>query len=102
MNEAISNILQVFCYLNDIIIMSKNLKEDRQTLRQVFARLRDHGLVVKALKMHRCCTKPFFLRLPRFLQPFFLLNQLHVAFPKVPSWVLSYSLFILTIYPTLY
>ena len=50
MNEAISNIPQVFCYLDDIIIMSKNLKEHRQTLRQVFARLRDHGLVVKASK----------------------------------------------------
>ena len=49
-NEAISNIPQVFCYLDDIIIMSKNLKEHRQTLRQVFARLRDHGLVVKASK----------------------------------------------------
>ena len=50
MNEAISNIPLVFCYLDDIIIMSKNLKEHRQTLRQVFARLRDHGLVVKVSK----------------------------------------------------
>ena len=50
MNKAISNILEEFCYLDDIIIMSKNLKEHRQSPRQVFARLRDHGLVVKASK----------------------------------------------------
>ena len=50
MNEALSNIPQVFCYLDDIIIMSKSLKEHQQTLRQVFARLKDHGLVVKASK----------------------------------------------------
>ena len=49
MHEAISNIPSVLLqYLDDITIMSKNLKEHRQTLRQVFARLRDHCLVVKA------------------------------------------------------
>ena len=50
MNKAISNILEGFCYLDDIIIMSKNLKEHRQTPPQVFARLRDHGLVAKTSK----------------------------------------------------
>ena len=50
MNEAVGNIPHVFCYLDDIIIMTKDLEEHRQTLRQVFARLKDHGLVVKAPK----------------------------------------------------
>ena len=49
-NEAISNNPQVFCYLDDIIVMSKNLKDHKQTLRQVFARLRDYGSVIKASK----------------------------------------------------
>ena len=50
MNEAIGKIPQVFCYLDDIIIMSKSLSDHKQTLCQVFLRLKDHGLVVRAPK----------------------------------------------------
>ena len=49
-NEALKAIPQVFCYLDDIIAMSRNLTDYGRTLNQVFTRLRDHGLVVNQNK----------------------------------------------------
>ena len=46
MNEALVGIRQVFCYLEDVIVMSCNPTDHERTLNQVFTRLRDHGLVV--------------------------------------------------------
>ena len=50
MNEVVAGIPQTFCYLDDVIIMSKSHSEHLLTLHTVFARLRDHGLVVNASK----------------------------------------------------
>ena len=50
MNEVISGLPQVFCYLDDIIVMSKTYDEHIVLLRQVFNRLSDHGLIVKESK----------------------------------------------------
>ena len=46
MNEALAGIPQVFCYLDDVIVMSHNPTDHKRTLNQVFTQLRDHGLVV--------------------------------------------------------
>ena len=50
MNEVVSGIPQVYCYLDDLIIMSQSYEENVQLLRQVFSRLCEHGLVVKESK----------------------------------------------------
>ena len=50
MNEVVSGLPQVYCYLDDLIIMSQNYDEHVQVLRQVFSRLCEHGLVVKESK----------------------------------------------------
>ena len=50
MNEVLSGLPHVFCYLDDVIVMSKTHLEHRQTLKAVFSRLREHGLVVNAKK----------------------------------------------------
>ena len=49
-NDVVAGITQTFCYLNDVIIMSKSHSEHLQTLHTVFEKLRDHGLVVNASK----------------------------------------------------
>jgi hypothetical protein len=38
----------VFCYLDDVIIASRDEQEHLEHLREVFSRLRDAGLVIKA------------------------------------------------------
>ena len=50
MNEVVSGLPQVYCYLDDLIIMSQSYDEHVQLLRQVFSRLCEHGLVVKESK----------------------------------------------------
>ena len=45
-NEALAGISQVFCYLDDVIVMSRNPADYERTLNQMFTRLCDHGLVV--------------------------------------------------------
>ena len=50
MNEVVSRLLQVYCYLDNLIIMSQSYEEHVQLLRQVFSRLCEHGLVVKESK----------------------------------------------------
>ena len=61
MNEVVAGILQTFCYLDDVIFMSKSHSELLQTLHIVFARLRDHGLVVNASKCNMGVKSPSFL-----------------------------------------
>ena len=46
MNDALAGIFQVFCYLDDAIVISHNPPDHEGTLNQVFTRLRDHGLMV--------------------------------------------------------
>ena len=50
MNEVLSGLPHVFCYLDDVIVMSKTRLEHRQTLKAIFSRLREYGLVVNAKK----------------------------------------------------
>ena len=50
MNEVVSGLPQVYCYFDDLIIMSQSYEEHVQLLRQVFSRLCKHGLVVKESK----------------------------------------------------
>ena len=50
MNEVVSGLLQVYCYLDDLIIMFQSYEEHVQLLCQVFSRLCEHGLVVKESK----------------------------------------------------
>ena len=49
MNEVLSGLLQVFVYLDDIIIMSSSLEDHQRLLNLVFKRLEEHGLVVNLL-----------------------------------------------------
>ena len=61
MNEVISNLPRVFCYLDDVTIMSEDLGEHMSLLHQVFSRFRDHGLVVKESKCIMAVNKLSFL-----------------------------------------
>jgi len=57
--DEVFNILLVF--LDDIIVYSANIREHLEWLEQVFKRLRQHGLKLKASKCH------FFKREVRYL-----------------------------------
>ena len=46
MNEVLAGVPQVYAYLDDIIVISSDLKEHIRLLKLVFDRLRLHGLVV--------------------------------------------------------
>ena len=46
MNEVLSGLLQMFVYLDDIVIMSSSLEGYQRLLNLVFKRLEAHGLVV--------------------------------------------------------
>ena len=50
MNKIISGLPQVYCYLDDIIIISEDREKQIQLLRKVFKRLQEHGLVVEESK----------------------------------------------------
>ena len=50
MNKVVNGLPQVYCYLDNLIIMSQSYEEHIQLLRQVFSRLCKHGLVVKESK----------------------------------------------------
>ena len=50
MNEVVSGLPQVYCYLDDLIIMFQSYEDHVQLLCQVFSRLCEHGLVVKKSK----------------------------------------------------
>ena len=61
MNKVLSGLPHVFCYLDDVIVMSKTRLEHRQTLKAVFSRLREHGLVANAKKCNLGVQKLSFL-----------------------------------------
>ena len=68
MNEVLSGLPHVFCYLDDVTAMFTTRLEHRQTLKAVFSRLREHGLVVNAKKCNlRVQTLSFllFIYLPK-------------------------------------
>ena len=44
--QLLAGIPQVFCYLDDVTLMSQNPTDYERTLNQVFTRLHNHGLVV--------------------------------------------------------
>ena len=44
MNVILIDIKRYTCYIDDVITFSENNKEQRDILRQVFLRLRQHGL----------------------------------------------------------
>jgi hypothetical protein len=52
MNEVLSDYLDVFCiaYLDDILIYSDNLEQDRQHVRRILERVEEVGLMLKASK----------------------------------------------------
>jgi len=50
MNEVVADIPHVFCYLDDIIIMTPDLDEHERILRILMQRLREHGLVLNREK----------------------------------------------------
>ena len=50
MNEVVTGMSNVFCYLDDIIVMTRDLKEHIRVLRTLLSRLRDHGLILNSRK----------------------------------------------------
>ena len=50
MKKVLSGLPHAFCYLDDVIVMSRTRFEHTQTLTTVFPRLGEHGLVVNAKK----------------------------------------------------
>ena len=74
MNEVVAGIQQIFCYLDDVIIMSESHSEHLLTLHTVFARLRDHGLVVNKSKCNLGVNSLSFLGLVFLLKVCFLLR----------------------------
>jgi hypothetical protein len=50
MDRILAGLSFVFCYLDDIIIASRDKKEHVEHLREVFSRLREAGLVINAKK----------------------------------------------------
>jgi cleavage and polyadenylation specificity factor subunit 1 len=50
MDGILAGLSFVFCYLDDIIIASKDEQEHLEHLREVFSRLREAGLVINAEK----------------------------------------------------
>ena len=50
MDRILAGLSFVFCYLDDIIIASRDEQEHLEHLREVFSRLREAGLVINAEK----------------------------------------------------
>jgi cleavage and polyadenylation specificity factor subunit 1 len=50
MDRVLAGLCEVFCYLDDILICSRSEEEHQHHLRQLFLRLRQHGLVINAEK----------------------------------------------------
>ena len=59
MNEVVSGVSNVFAYLDDIIVKSKD--DHMNTLHQLFSRLKMHGLVVNESKCSFCQSSLIFL-----------------------------------------
>ena len=50
-NEVVTVLSNVFCYFDDIIVMTRDFKEHKPVLRTLLSRPRDHGLI---LYSHKC------------------------------------------------
>lgn len=50
MDEVLSGLEYVFCYLDDVLVASKSVEEHAGHLREVFQRLQQHGLVLNGEK----------------------------------------------------
>ena len=61
MNEVIADIPQTIAYMDDVFLATSSLEEHLVLLRQIFSRLRDHGLIVNAEKCHFCLQELKFL-----------------------------------------
>ncbi len=61
MDRILAGLSFVFCYLDDIIIASKDKQEHLEHLREVFSRLREPGLVINAEKCVFAATTVEFL-----------------------------------------
>ena len=51
MNEVVTELSNVFCYLDDTIVMTRDFEEHKRVLRTLLSRLRDHRLI---LNSHKC------------------------------------------------
>jgi hypothetical protein len=61
MDRILAGLFFVFCYLDDIIISSRDKQEHLEHLREVFSRLREAGLVINAEKCVFATTAVEFL-----------------------------------------
>ncbi|MFN9910692.1 MAG: reverse transcriptase family protein, partial [bacterium] len=61
MDRILAGLSFVFCYLDDIIIASRDEQEHLEHLREVFSRLREAGLVINAEKCVFAATAVEFL-----------------------------------------
>ncbi len=61
MDRILAGLSFVFCYLDDIIIASRDEQEHLEHLREVFSRLREAGLVINAEKCVFAATTVEFL-----------------------------------------
>ena len=50
MDDVLAGLDFCFCYLDDILVASKSLKEHHEHLRIVLSQLKEHGLVLNAEK----------------------------------------------------
>ena len=50
-NEVVTELDNVFCYLDDIRVTTRHFEEHKRFLRTVLSRLRNHGLI---LNSHKC------------------------------------------------
>jgi hypothetical protein len=61
MDSILAGLSLVFCYLDDIIIASRDEQEHLEHLREAFSRLREAGLVINAEKCVFAATAVEFL-----------------------------------------
>ena len=52
MDQILQGISNTICYLDDILVMGKNMTEHLKTLEEVLQRLQNHGLRVRSKKCH--------------------------------------------------
>ena len=48
MNEVVTGLCNVFCYLDDIIVMTRDFEKHKRVLRTLLSRLRDHRLILNS------------------------------------------------------
>ena len=63
MNEVATGLGNAFCYLDDIIVITRDFEEHKRVLRIFLNRLRDHGLI---LNSHKCVIAAHSLLFPGY------------------------------------